>query len=231
MASVLDIITSAMRKNGALTKSETPSADESADGLQMLNDLIGSWSTESMLVTARTTETFNLTGGVGAYTIGTGATFNTTRPMVITTGYIRSGTTDYTLELKDDETFAEITQKDIQSNIPLYLNYDNAYPTGTINIWPVPSASYTITLLSEKPLTAFSTVDETVNLAPGWNRALVYNLAEEMALEYGQPISPTLAKLANESKMAIKRSIAKNRKMDVPTFLDNFNTVYTGYYN
>ena len=134
MPTALAIITSAMRKVGVLTKNETPDDDEAQDGLEMLNDLLESWSNESMLIVARTTEVFAMTGGTGAYTIGSGATFNTVRPIEISAAYTTSGTTDYWLTKIDDETFARITQKAIKSSIPIYINYTNAYPSSTINL-------------------------------------------------------------------------------------------------
>ena len=231
MTTALDLITSAMRKTGFLTMIETPDADVAADGLVMLNDLLDSWSTESLLIVSRSLETFNLSGGVGSYTIGVGATFDTVRPTLIVASYITFGTTDYSQEIIDDTNFARITQKITQSSLPDYLNYDNAFPVATIKLWPVPSTSYTITLLTEKPIITFAATTSTVSLPQGWKRAIIYNLAEEMAPEYGQPISGDVARIAKQSKIAIKRAITKNRTMDVPSQLGNFDTIYTGYNN
>ena len=50
MTTASDIIKKAMQKVGVLTKSESPSSDESADGLDSLNDLLSSWSNESMFI-------------------------------------------------------------------------------------------------------------------------------------------------------------------------------------
>jgi len=170
MPTALDIITSAMRKAGVLTKNETPDDDEAQDGLESLNDLLDSWSNESMAIVARTTETYTLTGGDGTYTIGSGADIDTARPIEIAAMYITSGTTDYWLTQIDDETYAKITQKSIQSSLPLYFNYDNANPTATIKLWPVPAAANTLNIVSNKPLTKLSALTTSVVLPPGWNR-------------------------------------------------------------
>ena len=47
---VQDIVTGALRKCGVLRKGETPEASESSDALILLNDMIGSWSLESLLM-------------------------------------------------------------------------------------------------------------------------------------------------------------------------------------
>lgn len=62
MTTALDIIKSSMRKVGALTKTENPSADEAIDGLEMLNDLLASYSNDSMVVYARSVDSFTLSG-------------------------------------------------------------------------------------------------------------------------------------------------------------------------
>lgn len=91
MTTALGIIKSAMRKVGVLTKTENPSADEAQDGLEMLNDLLSSFSNDSMVIYARYSEDFTLSGGTGSYTIGTGGAFNTARPVKIISAFIRLG--------------------------------------------------------------------------------------------------------------------------------------------
>ena len=106
MTTALGIITSAMRKIGAIGKGESPSADEAVDGLEMLNDLLASLSNDSLVVYARTFESFTLQGGVSAYTIGSGATFSTVRPVKIVSAYVRDGGIDTPLEIVTDEQYA-----------------------------------------------------------------------------------------------------------------------------
>lgn len=227
MGTALGLITSAMRKVGALTKNESPDSDEAADGLEMLNDLLASWSTESIIVNVRTEESFPLTSAL-AYTIGVGATFDTTPPVHIVSAYVRSGSTDYPLDIITDAAYAQITQKDT-AGIPDCLNYNNGFPTATIKFHPAPVAGYTLYLVSEKPLTSFS-LNDTVNLPPGWRRALIYNLAIEMAPEFDQPVKPSVEKVARQSKGAIARAVIKNKSMDGNKGGRTQN-IYTGYNN
>ena len=99
MATARDVVKRALQKIGALVKSEAPSADEASDGLNALNNMLGSWTNDGLLIVSRAWETFTLVGGTALYTMATGLTFNTARPVKIISAYIRSGTIDYPLSI------------------------------------------------------------------------------------------------------------------------------------
>lgn len=219
------LISKALNNIGALTKFDDLSSDEAADGLEDLNALAGMWASEGLLCYARSTESFSISPSDGEYTIGSGGDFNTTVPMAIIEAFIREGQEDYVLTVTTDEEYARIFEKS-ELNIPTYLNFTNGYPLATIKLWPVPVTSYTLHLLSEKPLSQF-TLDGTVTLPPGWGIALWSNLAVILAPQYGQPVSNELFKLATDSKAAIRRAIAKVRTMDVtPDVFVKLNPYY-----
>lgn len=229
MTTALGIITSAMRKAGVLVKSEAPSADEAADGLEMLNDLLASISNDSMVVYSRTFESFNLSGNVASYTIGSGATFNTVRPVKIITAYIRSGGIDYPLKLVSDEQYATITLK-TASGIPDFINYTNAFPQATINLYPVPAAAYELFLVTEKQLVTLA-LNDTISMPPGWRRMLVYNLAVEMGPEYGQPVPPETIQIAKDSKAEIRAAAMAAKSMQWENGLGQDGNIFAGWNN
>lgn len=231
MTTGLEIITKALQKNGVLVKSEAPAADEAQDGLDALNAMISAWSNDAMMIYARTSDNFPITSGVGTYSIGTAQTFNTTRPIFIVEAHVRQNTTDYPLAPISDEAYGRIMNKDTQGT-PRFINYTNGYPTATIKLWPVPETSYTLYLTSEKELTSF-TLAGTVSLPPGWEQALIYNLAVILAPDYGEAVNQTslalTTQIADASKKAIMRTIMRNRSMDAPprSWRGNF---YNGYF-
>lgn len=229
MATALSIITSAMRKAGVLVKSEAPSADEAADGLEMLNDLLASISNDSLVVYARTFESFNLSANVQSYTIGAGADFNTVRPIKIITAYVRTGGIDYPLTVISDEQYATIQLKAV-GGIPEFLNYTNAFPQATINLYPAPAAGYQIFLVTEKQLNTF-TLNEDVSLPPGWRRMLVYNLAVEMGPEYGQPVPAETVQIARDSKAEIRAAVMAAKSMQWNSGIGLEGNIYSGWDN
>lgn len=227
MTTALEIIKSAMRKVGVLSKGENPANDEATEALQTLNDLLSSWSNDSLIVYSRTTESFALSGGVASYTIGTGGTFNTSRPTRIISAYVTTGGVDYPLDIITAENYADITLKTTQG-IPCHLKYDNNYPLATIALYPVPTGG-TLYILSEKPLSPIASLSATVDLPSGWARTLIYNLAVDLSSEYGQPVSPEIFEIAKESKSEIKHAVMVNEPMHWTTEVSTGRNIYSGW--
>lgn len=230
MANALNIIEQASRKIHVLGRGQTLSAGEAQNALQALNALLGSFSIEGNLVYTQSRETFNLYGA-SSYTIGSGATFNTTRPTKIMAAYVTSGETDYSLKMISASDYAKIDYKTL-TGIPEYFAFDGNYPTSTIFLHPVGDASYTLTLYSYKPITQFADLTTNYDLPEGVERALVYNLAVELAPEYEREPSPSVMRMAITSKRAMA---SQNQKYNYPTsslddaltFGENYN-IYTG---
>lgn len=231
MTTTLALITQAMRKAGILTKTETPSADEAQDALTTLNQMLESWSNDSMMISARVIEEFTMVGGQREYTIGPNQDFNTTRPTYVVGVYNRLGSIDYPVSEVTDEVYGEqIAMKNIQAR-PIFYNYSNSYPYGKFKFWPVPDLSYKTFFIFEKPLSMVG-LNETISLPPGWERAIVYNLAAELPTEYGMEPAPSIIQLADSSKDAIRRAILKSRTMDAnPLAVNTTNNIYSGWFS
>jgi hypothetical protein len=228
MTTALDLITGAARLIGVVFKSETLADDEANDGLTALNDMLDTWSNDNLSTFVYGQDTFSLTGAT-SYTIGTGGAFNTTRPINIVTAVVRISSIDYPLEIISQEQYqTEVALKSITSSIPQYLVYDNGYPLGTIKMYPVPVAGSSLILLTNKPLSNLSTLTDTISLPPGWKRAIKYNLAIEMAPEYGAEIPDYVIANARTSLGAIRRAVSINSPMPlIPSPVSRYS-IYGG---
>lgn len=73
----LDLVTGALRGIGALAAGETPSPGDASDALQVLNDMLESWSTDHLFVYASVENILTWTPGQYQYTVGNpvGGTF------------------------------------------------------------------------------------------------------------------------------------------------------------
>lgn len=229
MTTALDIITGAARMLGIVRKGEALDADEAADGLVALNDMLASWSNNSLNIYARTLESLTLATSALSYTIGSGATLNTVRPVKIVSAVVRSGNIDYPVTFVTESEFESISLKDTGGSGELWATYDNAYPTATIRFYPKPSAGDVLRLLSEKPLTSFATTATAVDLPPGTNRALRSNLAIDMAPEYGVDPSAAVVRIAGESLGAIRLASAKGRTIAYTPATRRTGDFWTGY--
>ena len=226
MTTALDIITGSARLLGVVRKGEALTGDEAVDGLEMLNDLLASWTNNGLLVTSRTWESFTV-ASAASYTIGTGQTLNTARPLKIANAFWRVTNTDCQLAIISDAEYQQISYKTLATGYPEYLNYDNGYPAGKIRLYPQGSGE--LHLLSEKPLTAVAALSTTVDLPPGWNRAFRANLAIEMAAEYGVSVPAEVVKIAQDSLSSIQLAIAKQRPIKSQQSSVNMQNIYSGY--
>jgi hypothetical protein len=228
MTTARNIIVKAMQKIGVLIKQEQPADDEANDALQALNQMIESWANDSACIVSRAWETFTLTGGVGTYTMGVGGTFNTVRPIRILSSYVRIGTVDQGVGIISDEAYNSISFKPL-TGVPQYLNYDNAFPTDNVRIYPVPSTDYPLFILSEKPIASFATLDTDIALPAGWERALVYNLAMELAPEYQQQPNPSIIQIAGVSLGMVRRGTIRARPIDAYPQNLQLRNIYSGW--
>lgn len=230
MTTVLDIVKDALQESGVLTQTEDPSNSEAQTGLKMLNRLVSSWSNNAILQFERVTEEFALTNLGITYTIGSGGDFDTTRPTKIVEAHVQQNNVSYSLEIVPDAIYQSVVYKTI-GGLPEMLNYTNEYPLGTINIYPAPSGTYTLFITSEKPLTSYSSLASTVDLPPGWEDALIYNVGVRLASIYGQPVDPRFEALAKQSRASISMNALRNNPLQSqPSVRRTNNNIYSGYY-
>ena len=72
MTTALQFVTWSLRDIGAVALNEQPTDDEANDGLEQLNEMIDSWSNESMTVFAFQEQALPMVPGQNQYTIGPG---------------------------------------------------------------------------------------------------------------------------------------------------------------
>ena len=198
-----DLIRATLRLIGAISSSETPAADESTDALEALNLMLGSWGA-SRFLSASTGKVTHSCNGSTSYTIGVSGDINTTRPTAIYNAFWSIGGLDYPLSILDYSDYENIGIKTI-GGIPEYIVLKPDNPLSTIFLFPVP-ANGTLTLDNIRPATDLTLADD-LPYPPEWIRALKFNLAIEIAPEFGFTVSPELAVLAKESKEVVMRSM------------------------
>lgn len=218
MATPSSIILRSLAMLGEKRPGDTLTSAEQTDYLSVLNGMMESWSLESLMCYQELQESFALTAGDDSYTIGSGGDFNTTRPINILSAFSRdSGNIDYPLDIINDAAYNNIRQKTLTGNTyPSFLYYNQAFIAGlgTIRLYPQPIAGLTLYISSMRQLTQFATISETVVLPPGYQRAIESNLAIELAAGY-IPISKELAKIAQESKAAIRNVNAPSPHLQI----------------
>lgn len=228
VTTALDIITGAAKLIGVVFKSEALDSDEASDGLVTFNEMLDSWSNDLTTIYADTLESFPITGA-SSYTIGTGANFNTTRPTNIISAVVRIASVDYPLEIINQQQYQEqIAVKSTTTSVPEYLTYDNGYPLGVIKMYAIPTSGSTLFLQTNKPITNFLALTTSVDLPPGWKKALKYNLAIDMAPMYGAEVGASVVDGAKKSLGAIRKATAMNNSMPYMPSPAQQYSIYTG---
>lgn len=230
MTTVSDLLTDALIEAGVITMAQTPSASQLNRALTRLNNMLDSWSNDGINVFARTWVNYTLTPMQASYQIGTGAAdFNTPRPSSIASAYIRIGNVDIPVAVINDQIYAEqIAVKNI-GGPPKYLNYDNGFPIGLIRLWPLAGSSYQLFMQLEAPLGDYALTD-TVSLPPGWNRAVIFNLAVELCGSYGQQMPEAGAAIAQKSFSLIRKQVLRQRSLDKYPMAISSNNIYSGWF-
>lgn len=231
-----DQINGALRLLGVLAEGETPSASVSQDALTALNQMLDSWSTERLAVFSTQDQVYNWQPNVRNITMGPSGTFVAQRPILMDDAtYFRDASTNvsYGIQLINNQQYNAIAVKTVTSTYPQFMWVNMTYPDVEIYVYPVPTRVLEFHFVSVEPLTQAATLVTPLAFPPGYLRAFRYNLACEIAPEFGVEPSPQVKRIAMYSKRDLKRINNPDDLMTMPASLivnrPRFN-VFTGNY-
>lgn len=125
------------------------------------------------------------------------------------------GPLDIPVTMLTPDQYADITVKKMESAFPVAYYDDGDYPLRTISVWPVPNKHCFTTLWLWQPLINTTDLDAEITFPPGYERALKFNLAVEIAAEMGKVVPGQVKLIATESLGKIKRINAAPRTMEL----------------
>lgn len=208
-----ELVNAAMQLLGSLTQGESPSTAESTQGLQAANDMLESWSLERMNIFAVQQSEHTLVTTQQEYTIGSGGDFDVARPIRYERASIllaNAGGTGYIsqpLEIIDLRQWSDIVERGASGVVARVMYPDMAFPLTTLSLWPRPVFTGTapkLELYTWTQLQSFADLVTSYTFPPGYQRALKFNLALEIAALDGIVPTPTVAQIAAESKAALR---------------------------
>jgi hypothetical protein len=201
--------------------------------------MMDTWAAERLMIHTVTRTTWAIVSGDGQYSVGASADVNVARPVHandIVVNYVDSvpnPDAEYPLRPLTDAGYSALDPKAQTDTLPQLFYYNPTYPTGTLILWPAPtSTTLTGVLYSPAPVSQFAALDTAVALPPGYEEALVKNLALRLAPSYGRPPDQMLVDYAREVKGVVKR--ANKRLMDMSfdsAVLFHGGDVYGGGYD
>ena len=203
-----DQIIGALRLLGVLAEGETPSAATSQDAMMALNQMIDSWNTERLAVFSTQDQVFLWPPGELSRSLGPTGDFVGNRPILLDDAtYFRDPQTNvsYGIKLINQQQYDGVAVKTVTSTYPQVMFVNNTYPDIEMYIYPVPLRLLEWHFISVEELTRPAVLATPLTFPPGYLRAFRYNLACEMAPEFGVEPSPQVLRIAMTSKRNIKR--------------------------
>lgn len=217
MTTALQLVTSSLRKLGAVAAGEALDADEQSDALAALNQILESWNLKGLALFRRENAAYTLVPSQQAYSVGSGADFNGARPITLHSAFVTRGGIDYPLAVLTQAQWNDILQKSTESQLPEAVYYEPTFPDGTLRFWPVPLEALPVTLAIDMQLAVVADINDDLSFPPGYERALLYALAVDLAPEYpAVTLSQSVIDAADEALADIKR--ANNTQNQPATF-------------
>jgi len=215
MATAQSLIESAYRLINQTSEGETPTAEALADGLEAMNAMLDSWSVERLAVYATQDQQFTWAASTASYTLGATGTMVGNRPIMLDDAtYFKDAATgiSYGIKIINQQQYDGIAVKTVTSTYPQVIFANDKFPNMELTVYPVPTKAIEFHFISVLELTQPATLATTLSIPPGYLRAFKYNLACEIAAEYGVEPPAQVQRIAIASKRAIKRI---NNPMDI----------------
>ena len=212
-------INGALRLIGQLAEGETPSAATSQDSLAALNQMIDSWNTERLSVFSTQDQVFSWPPNVLSRTLGPSGDFVGNRPILLDDStYFKDPASgiSYGIKIINQQQYDGIAVKTVTSTYPqvIWINMD--YPNIDMYVYPKPTKVLEWHFISVEELTQPATLATTLSFPPGYLRAFRYNLACEIAAEFGVEPSPQVKRIAMSAKRNLKRINNPDDVMSIP---------------
>lgn len=231
-----DQINRALRLIGVLAEGETTSASVMQDSLIALNQMIDSWNTERLSVFSTQDQIFTWPAGLITRTLGPSGDFIGLRPVLLDDAtYYRDPGTNVSFGIKfiNQQQYDGIAVKTVTSTYPQVIFVNMTFPDVTMTVYPRPTRNLEWHFVSVQELNNPATLATDLFFPPGYLRAFTYNLAMEIAPEFGVEPSPQVQRIAMTSKRNLKRINNPDDVMSMPYAIvanrQRFN-IYAGNY-
>jgi len=213
------VINKSLRLLGVLAAGEVPTADEAQDALSTMNQMIESWNTERLAVFSTQDQVFTWPAYTMSRTIGPTGNFIGNRPIEIDDAtYFKDPQSglSFGVKLINQQQYDGIAFKTVTSTYPQVMWVNNTFPDMELTVYPVPIKALEWHIISIEPLAEATSLATDMYFPPGYLRAFTYNLASEMAAEFGTEPSPQVQRIAMTSKRDLKRVNNPNDLMAIP---------------
>lgn len=219
MTTAGDIIDGSLRLLGVLAEGETPSAETSQDALDAMNQMIQSWNTERLSIFSTQDQVRSWPPGTISRTLGPTGDLVGNRPVLLDDStYFRDPASGISFGIKfiNQQQYDGIAVKTVTSTYPQVMWINMSYPDIEMYVYPVPTKVLEFHFISVEELTQPANLATDLTFPPGYLRAFRYNLACELAPEFGVEPSRQVSRIAMTSKRNLKRINNPDDIMSLP---------------
>ena len=219
MTTAAELINGSLRLLGVLAEGEEPSVAVMQDSIMAMNQMIQSWDTERLSVFSTQDQVFTWPAYTMSRTIGPTGDFVGNRPIEVDDAtYFKDPSSGLSFGIKiiNQQQYDGIAFKTVTSTYPQVMWINNTFPDMEITVYPVPIKALEWHIISVETLNEVSSVATDIYFPPGYLRAFRYNLACELAPEFGVEPSPQVQRIAMTSKRNLKRINFPGDLMAIP---------------
>ena len=206
------------------------------ENLLSLNRMIDSWDTERLIIFNTQDQVFTWPAGEIQRHLGPTGEFVGNRPVLLDDStYYRDPGTNVSFGIKfiNQQQYNGIAVKTVTSTYPQVMWINMEYPNIQMTVYPKPTRDLEWHFVSVDELSQPATLNTDLFFPPGYLRAFTYNLAMEIAPEFGIEPLPQVQRIAMTSKRNLKRINNPDDVMSMPYAIvatrQRFN-IYAGNY-
>jgi hypothetical protein len=192
-----------------------PAPDQSTEAIGVANRMLGSWNIDPLKIFETSQDRYALRPSQTTYFIGPTGDFVAPRPAKIVRANIVL--TNAAPELHRELGIYEVTDwstlsiPELPGAWPRRLYNDHAMPDSKLYLYPVVSIPSDLELFTLLALQQFAALTDVVVLPDGYQRAITFNLALELAAYY-----PHDALLAPNTEFIAQQSLAMIESRNAP---------------
>jgi len=184
-----------------------------------MNQMVDSWDTERLSVFCTQDQVFTWPAGLVSRTLGPTGDFVGLRPVLLddSTYYRDPGTgVSFGVKFINQQQYNGIAVKTVTSTYPQVIFVNNTFPDIEMYVYPRPTRDLEWHFVSVQKLDNPAGLATVLLFPPGYLRAFTYNLAMEIAPEFGLEPSPQVQRIAMTSKRNLKRINNPDDVMSLP---------------
>lgn len=178
------IITKAYQDAQKLSRFATLSADQQADGLDRLNDIINLWQTQGLKLFLETETVVTLVAGQQLYTLMPGGSVSMARPLEVKeASYWSPDDNSRPLIIISRQEWTALSNRTAEGSVN-QIFVEKLYDRMNIYVWNIPdttAAEGTLHVVLRNQATNPATIGASILFPPEWAIALRWGLADELA--------------------------------------------------